>query len=203
MELFKASKQWASRPDDERFWSIQETLLSAQNTHALAKEIEIPTKRSRVAVDGEDLRLVSPELDHLGISKPLISNYAFTQLCYRGEPSSPPSYLRKLPPTLAAQVLNHCMRSKEERFGSDQEPLTSLLIHGGNGSTVLRAATSDKYERIWDDSILSSLSQLPPEWIVPPARRVEGVRYRAATEADLCLSSSIRLGEEISPSGIY
>jgi len=206
MQLYQASAQWANRPDDERFWNLPEALSSARSIRASSVEFNVNTRLLRVEADGEDLRLTSSELDHAGVPRPVVSHHAFAQLCQRGDPKSPASYLRKLRPTLAAQVLNSCLKAQADTVLSeeDEKQMTaSLLLHGVNGGTVLRAATSERYERIWNEAIIEKLTGLPSEWRVPPARKVSGVRSRPATAEDLCVSSSIQVGEEISPSGIY
>lgn len=199
MELWKACKQWMKRPADERFWSIEEAMAETRKYYEDAIEKEVPYDRLRVRAVDDEIRLDSV---YPGIPNARFSNYAFGQLCRRGTPSAPPSYLRQLPATLAAQNLNHSLKAK----GDHNEKQANLLIHhvNGGGDHLLRATVSDAYSRLWNYELFGRLNGLDAGWKVPPSEAVPGdPRRRQATAADLMESSSIREGDWISPGGIY
>lgn len=195
MELFKASSQWATRPLDERFWSIAEGLAECKRYFEHSQETEIQYSDLRVEADGPELRLHTKILPAARLS-----HHAFGQLCQRGEPSAPANYLRAISPTLAAQNLNFCLK---RRTGTDE---ANLLLHRANGDLLLRASLGKTYERLWNWEIFERLLDLPPDWRVPPARPANGdPRARPATEADVLSGGklSVKIGDLIAPSGVY
>lgn len=162
MELFKAHRQWASRPEDERFPSIQ-ALYNATKAYAdIAAEKEVPYADMRVEARNGDVELVGKA------NVPAqLTHWAFGQLCARVE--APASYLRELPATLAAQNINHGLAKQ----GNE---MASLMFHR-NGSLLLRAVTSDKYSRIWNHEVaerLLGLEQRGWEPAMPDIRKSMG-----------------------------
>lgn len=196
MELFKASNQWATRPPDERFWSIKDAAAQCQAYREQAVTAVANYADLRVEARDDELVLIGKE------NYPAqLTHYAFGQLCGRGEPMAPPHFLRQLKPTLAAQVLNSCLK---QRAGNDN---AYLLFHQ-NGKMLLRAALSERYERLWNNEIFERCLDLPEGWKVPPARPAnDDPRARPATAADLleCRRSglSVKEGDLIAPAGIY
>ena len=151
MELYKAHKQWSTRPDDERFTSLQ-GLHDATKAYAeSATEREaVPVATLRVEnVDG-DVQLIGK-----GNVPAMLTHWAFGQLSARV--GAPASYLRDLPATLAAQNINHGLAHKVATDGADGT--VNLLFHR-NGGLMLRALTSDKYKRIWKYEITDRLLDL-------------------------------------------
>ena len=159
MELFKANKQWSTRPEDERFTSL-ETLHAACKAYASdAREKEgVPVDSLRVEnVDG-DVQLLGK-----GGIPARLTHWAFGQLAARV--SAPASYLRTLPATLAVQNLNHGLAHRASQM---VDGTVNLLFHS-NGSLLLRALTSDRYERVWNHEITERLLDLQSQgW--EPAR---------------------------------
>lgn len=150
MELFKAHQQWKTRPEDERFSTLTELHTATRHYAESARE------RESVRVDS--LRVENVEGDvHLvgrGGVPATLTNWAFGQLCARV--GAPASYLRELPATLAAQNLNHGLA---QRVADAAEASVNLLFHL-NGGFVLRALTSDRYERIWNWEVAERLLDL-------------------------------------------
>lgn len=150
MELFKANKQWSTRPADERFPDL-ESLLSATRAYAeTAREADVKWSELRVEAINGDVRLMGRT------SQPgTLTHWSFGQLAARV--AAPADYLRKLPATLAAQNLNHGLADRAvNKDGSAQ-----LLVHE-NGSLLVRAVTSDKYMRIWNHEVAERLCELEP-----------------------------------------
>jgi len=147
MELFKANRQWSTRPADERFESMK-ALYDATRAYAdQAREKNIPYADLRVEPNNDEVQLVGKA----GIPAQL-THWSFGQLCSRME--APASYLRDLPPTLACQNLNHGLAKR----GSSKD-MASLMFHN-NGSLLLRAITSEAYSRIWNWEVAERLLQL-------------------------------------------
>lgn len=201
MQILKASNQWATRPAEQRFWDLPELLAATKAIHDQAAEATANLGDIRVEAIDDDLRLVGKQ----GVPA-TISHFAFSQLAQRAK--APAGYLRGLPPTLAAQNLNHGLKA----LGNESPDTKARLLFHRNGSLVLRAATSEKYSRVWNDELVSRLMEvLPQGWRAPPARPapVSGnQRTRLATEADVSrlsqhLGLAVQVGDTIAPAGLY
>jgi hypothetical protein len=149
MELFHAHHQWAKRPNDERFWTLPQ-MLTATKSYA-DKAVEA------VGVDWGTLAVQPATDDNLALvgkkgTPAILSNWSFNQLC--GRVGAPPTYLSTLPPALAADNLNHGLR---ERAADPSTHAANLLLHRANGDMVLRAVTTDMYERLWNWEVIERL----------------------------------------------
>jgi hypothetical protein len=157
MELFKANRQWSTRPADERFTSIGAMHDAATQYAASAREKE------GVRVDSIRVENIDGDVHIIGrgdVSAKL-THWAFGQLCNRI--AAPASYLRDLPATLAAQNVNHGLA---QRVKDAAESTVNLLFHL-NGGYVLRALTSDRYERIWNKEVTARLIDLESQGWTP------------------------------------
>ncbi len=196
MEIFAAMNQWATRPADERFWTIQGMVAACLAYRKSSVTSTVRYKDLRVEAVGQDLRLVGLQ------DSAALTHYAFGQLAQRVK--APASYLRTLPATLAAQNINHGFK------GRDATDEAKLLFHR-NGGLVLRAALSEKYERIWNHEVGEKLLEMEADgWRVPPARPapVDDLLARPATEADVLTRRgggglSVNVGDMIAPAGVY
>lgn len=168
MELFHANNQWSTRPDDERFKSLEE-LYAVTKAYAdtAIERPSVPVSSLRVeAIDG------SVQLMGKGNIPAKLTHWAFGQLAARVE--APASYLRELPATLAAQNLNHGLA---KRVKDDGDATANLLFHSNNGY-LLRAMTSDRYLRIWNWEIAERLLEMQTHGWTPatPDIRVQDDR---------------------------
>lgn len=200
MEIFKASNQWSTRPADETFWGLSDAKEAAARYKATSVEFERPWSDLRVeAVDG-DVALVGKA----GVPASL-THYAFGQLARNA--SFPADPLRKLPATLACQVLNHQIKAT-----IPQDKTAAIMAHK-NGSMTLRSILSERYNRYWNADLLDLLDRrlTPDGWRTPPARpspsRSDDPRIRPATEADVIAGNKggvqIKVGDMIAPAGVY
>lgn len=156
MELFHAHHQWATRPQDQRFATLDQLYMVTRAYAEQAKEKSVPWSDLRVEASGDDLQLVGKA----GVPA-AVTHYAFGQLA--GRAGAPAEYLRNLPPTLAAQNLNYGLKEKSDATGAQ------LLFHA-NGGLVLRAATSDTYSRVWNYEVVARLQQAAATFDLVPAR---------------------------------
>ena len=202
MELFKASKQWATRPVDERFWDLASMRQECERYKGMAVEADVDPRHLRAeADDGEVYLLGKTE------SRARLTHYAFGQLAQRV--GAPAAYLRDLPATLAVQNLNHGLKARGEEMQKQSGDL-ALMFHR-NGDLLLRCVTGTGYARIWNADIVARLEHVAAEggWRVPPARpAVEEPPARPATAADLLMHGgsgglAIREGDMIAPAGLY
>src|SRR5579859_6819533 len=184
--LTTASNEWASRPADERFWTLQELHAKTKKYAEESKLKTLELAKCRVTPENGDLRLVGPQ----GGSAQF-QHYSFGQ--FSNVCGAPASYLRGLPADLAAANLNH---------GLSQVGGEHVLMFRQNGGLFLRCLTSAHYERIWNYEIAELALNLENEgWVVPPARspvrdpgecstRLNYIPTRIATEKDVLRNSA-------------
>lgn len=204
MDLYAASKQWANRPPDERFETLQELAEVTRRHRDSAKEAILSYSDLRLeAAPGGDLAILG-KANVPGV----LTHWAFGQLATRI--GAPAGYLRRLPATLAAQNLNHGLRAiAAGDAGTDK---AKVLAHA-NGQLVIRAFTGPDYARIWNADIADRLLELPEHgWRVPPARPAFPGQpgSRIATAQDVLKDQgagggglSIKVGDTIAPAGLY
>ena len=194
MNLFKASKQWSTRPADERFWTLDEMHAATRSYADESRDIPMYLKDVTVTPVGDELTVVGRS----GIPATL-TNYAFGQLASLS--SAPAGYLRTLPPELAATCLNASVKASVN--GTDER---RMLVHVDERLTA-RCVTSTRYARVWNHELCSSLLSLGTTWRNPPAWGVmvpAGVPTRRATSQDVMPGTSIvQEGDVIAPSGLY
>lgn len=148
MELFQAHNQWAKRPADQQFDTVQ-AMYDAARAYA-------DTSIEREKVSYSTLRAEANNGDVVLVGKGNVpahlTHWSFGQLAARAD--APASYLRQLPATLAVQNINHGLKQKQE----DGE-VANLLFHS-NGKYVCRSLTSEKYERIWNWEVAQRMLEL-------------------------------------------
>ena len=201
--LYEANYQWANRPDDERFESL-EAMYKATKAYAdSAREQQAFLGGLRVEANSQDNNLL---LTGQSGKYAKLTHYSFGQLSRFAK--APAEYLRSLPPTLAAQNINHGLKKAAD--GHSENKL-NLLFHQ-NGSLVARAITSDSYDRVWNHEVIAEVVRRMGHsgWVVPPARPArEGQKgTRVATAADILPNQGdfglrIKEGDLIAPAGLY
>jgi len=202
--LYAASNQWAVRPADARFWTLEEARDACKAYADTAEELTVDFGSETILADDDGLYLT---LDGgKGNRKATFTNWGFGQMCRMA--GAPADYIRKLPPHLAAQ----CVDAGLDKHFAGREAMESKALVHVNGSLVLRSLTSERYARFWNWEVFDRLIGLQGSgWRVPPGRPSSGndPRARKATEAD-CLTRkssggglSINPGDMIAPAGIY
>jgi len=172
--LTAASKQWATRPDDQRFLSLAD--LKAHVERRKAESWTAAPRMSNLRVDCDDdtlgLKLYDPTAGETRKVEP--TNWGFNQLAqYAGAPAA---YLRKLPTELAAINL---------QWGIEHNPLRddALILAQSNGEHTLRAITSTSYGRIWDSQVVQAVEKVNADgrWTIPAATYSQTNPKRATT----------------------
>ena len=168
--IMTASREYASRPKDERFESVHALVqnaahdkqLSAERAYNL-KDLRVVPVQAELGVShdptyGQSLRLESPQ----GTAK--FTHWSFGQTCRML--GAPASYLRELPPSIAADALNFGLQD------SAHGTTANLLVKANGGEPIVRACTSDSYGRCWDSDLYGSVANLltdrDPSWSLPP-----------------------------------
>jgi hypothetical protein len=171
--LTKANREWAKRPADQRFDSL-ESLLTAVKRHRDAS-VTASGKLSDMrikALDSGDLAIVGK-----AGNSAIPTNWAFSQLCRTIK--APAEYLSRLPADLVAANLN-CGLAARAKQGGETE--SSLLLSKATGAYKLAAVTSQEYARVWNAEVVQSLVSLrerQPSWQFPEPFRKVGSGGRA------------------------
>ncbi len=164
--LYDAHRQWAIRPPDERFDSL-ESLYAAVNARRHASHEQVRTVREiDIKTLGDGALAIN------GATPPaMLTNWSFGQLC--SMVGAPARYLRSLPPELATLCVRHALQKAQSE--------TRLLLRqpeSGNGMDhlVCSALTGPGYGRIWDASVIEYLMEAVngTGWQVPPALPITG-----------------------------
>jgi hypothetical protein len=200
---FEASRQWATRPSDQRFWNIEE-MHQAVVSHR-ERTVDVPALLSSLSVrptSDQDLWISTGEVEDQVAT---MSNFSFGQICERVKGHKP--YLTTLPAPIVADCLNYGLDKYRRQV--ERAPHSITFEIDGN-DTELRCIASEIYNRIWNQDITQWLRQLPERgWRVPPARPCPGgdPRARPATEADVLDDKqgflSVKIGDMIAPAGLY
>lgn len=148
--LTRASQQWASRPDDQRFTSLLEMQQFAHHRRDNSTAKVLSSRRLQAVPLDEDQRHRSLIIMDLEADQPRTpTHWSFGQLCSRV--NAPAGYLRSLPAPMAADCLNYGLFKK----GTDE--IGSLAHFPGDGSSELAAATGPNYGRIWNADVIDAL----------------------------------------------
>ena len=146
--LTQASRQWASRPSDERFASLHALgarvgyeRQRSQNKIVSSRKIEV---QPAAGDEAKGIQVVGPNGNAV-----IPSHYAFGQLASLA--GAPAGYLRKLPAPIAADALNYGLK-----FDREIEDV-GLLLTKQDSHVDLRAATGPRYGRVWNSEIVDAL----------------------------------------------
>jgi len=166
-----AARQYATRPADERYPTVQAMIDAALYDKDHSAERTYNAKDLRVVPAGTSLALASPK------GQAEFTHWSFGQLARTL--GAPASYLRELPPVLAAECMNHGLQS------SPVGTSLNLLARANGGTPTIRACTSDTYGRVWDAPLYSAIQNqilsdgqwsTPPTWTGEPAGAYRGDR---------------------------
>lgn len=178
-----AFSQYANRPADERFPSLDALIAASEAERRASAEKTYAIKDLRAVVDGSSVALESPR----GVAH--LSHWAFGQ--FARTVGAPAGYLRELPAELAAANVNHGI--------SVTQADVNLLVKAPNGNPVpvIRAATSQTYGRVWDHELYTAARDqifahdtkngqwvLPPTWNGEPAGAYRGDRDSFLIQVD-------------------
>lgn len=172
--LTQASKEWSSRPADERFTSLIDLQDFKANQRIKSRQSAVSSRRLDIlpSDDPADFKTLHVRGSSGQIVAP--THWSFGQLAQLA--GAPAGYLRGLPAPMAADCLNYGLKHVR-----DVEDVGVLIETDDNGQAkTLRAATGPNYGRIWDADIVDSLVQkfgdgVNGDWRVPGefGKRVE------------------------------
>ena len=153
---YTAHREWASRPPDERYASVQALYDSARDRRVRTEEQTIDTVDLRTEAVASDALALRDGSGRHGA----LTHWSFEQLA--GIAAAPPKYLRTLPAAIASDAINYGLR----RHRREQQ---QLLVDRDEPWTV-RAVTSPRYARVHHDELAGRVLDLMaqhPAWSLP------------------------------------
>lgn len=156
-----ANREWASRPKDQRFETLDDLTRSVKARRSIAASKVMPLSQiSARALSEREIAFSTTR------GEAIPTNWGFGQMCRHA--GAPAGYLRSLPAPLAAECLNSSIESSVSR-GTN----VKAYLHLHPETTVLAAATGPKYGRIFDAEVAEMAQRLveanpqfhnPKEW---------------------------------------
>lgn len=155
----EASHQWASRPQDERFETMEALRAAVHGRRLRSRSLDVDLSKVKAEEAPGGTILINS-----GLAAVEPSHWSFGQLA--GWVKAPAEYLRRLPAPLAVQNINHGILSTASERGAlkfmtvarPEDPLT------GEGVTTqyntLQAVTSTTYGRIWDADCVDCVTRI-------------------------------------------
>lgn len=140
------NKQWASRPNDERFTSLSEMHDMMLRLKTNSRASVVANREVTIIPNGEDLLITR------GNSAANINELAFSQIAQLA--GAPAGYLRDLPAPIVADCINYGLK-----YNRDVEEVGLLVTRPDMDvpDMQLRAATGPRYGRIWNADIVHGL----------------------------------------------
>lgn len=163
--LHAASRQWASRPSDERFTSLLDMQEHFRQVRLSSRELIISSRKlTAMPIDGttRELTIMGPS----GVTY-APTHWTFGQLA--GLADSPAGYLRELPAPIAADCINYGLH-----FKRPVADIGILLRRSPDGlpEGTMQAATGPRYGRVWNSQVVDALVSrfgdgITGDWRVP------------------------------------
>jgi hypothetical protein len=182
--LSLAQSQWFTRPEDERFESLQalHAAALADRQSSIEKRIPVGDLRAKVGDDGRAI-VINGKTNAAGLT-----HHAFSQLASIA--GAPAGYMRRLPAQLAADCLQHGITTMAEETRRQNHQLYLSVPRLADGAPDLanlraKAITSDQYARIYDHDLVERLIRvqdahpawhLPTDWNQKPSGAFRGDR---------------------------
>lgn len=152
MELMQASRQWARRPADERFTSLDALVEHTNHQRQISKGMSLANRMISAAPIKDDESRRSLVVMGPGGAATAPTHWSFGQLAARA--GAPAGYLRSLPADIAADAINWGLARR------DVEDIGVLLRkEPGVGATELAAVTGPQYGRVWNAQIATALRE--------------------------------------------
>ncbi len=178
--LTQASHQWASRPDDQRYLTLEALRDSVLRRKEQSWAVNnFPASLTCVADQNDPehgFQVIMRNRDGAEvIAHP--THHAFGQLA--GIAKSPAGYLRKLPAVVSA--IN--MQIGLNRYADQDQAMAYLDQTDENLETSMRAITGVNYGRIWDIQVVNAVMNINQKgnWKVPAASYSSTDPLRATT----------------------
>lgn len=186
VSLGTLSKQWASRPADQRFLTLDALYAATSRLRDISQEYKIDTEKIRVRIDqraqddaGGDTQ-AGLQLELPTGARVFPSHWSFGQLC--GLTQVPAAYLRKLPAKIAGINMQHALMT-------GRASPVKVYQYDHDGGCELRAMTGPDYGRIFDADVVNAVQRLvnnsAVEWKVPGVMNWSTMDYNPDAEVTL------------------
>lgn len=158
VDMQRASREWASRPHDQRFTSLVALRDYKRAEKENSRSVVLPSNKLEFYPTSEksDAGLMIDVPNHGKHDYVTPTHWSFGQVLQLAGAGSAGDYLRnKLPAPLVADCLNYSLR-----YGREQEDVGALVRlpqEGANGYGKLAAATGPNYGRVWDYNLAEEL----------------------------------------------
>lgn len=160
------SRQWASRPDDQKFLSVQALRDAVYARSIVSMSETLERDKVHVIEHGDDLVIDA------GGKELVPTNWTFSSMCSAA--GAPAGYLSELPGFLAAANLEYSWQA----HGPDE-----ALFYRNDQEGTLRAITSPRYGRIMDVDVVDMVMKVTGDgtgdtrWKVPGVMDWGSMRY--------------------------
>jgi len=142
-----ASNQWANRPDDERYETLEALREAVHNRRLRSRSVDVDTSRIVAKQDESGALVINGT-----ITPSTPSHWSFGQLATTLK--APANYLRTLPTPLLVDCLNNGVQS------ADREAVKFMTVEQDSGLNILQAVTSPTYGRIWDAEAVECVERI-------------------------------------------
>lgn len=149
-----ASKQWANRPDDERYLDLGTMRTAIEQRFKDCRSVEINSDQLDF---NPDMSLNIQDYDNI-----TMTNWTYNQLCQAA--NAPVGYIKTLPSELASSCLKHGLANKPN-------DIIKALVN--TRTKELRAINSATYGRIWDYQVIDQVMKIAgngvndTQWKIP------------------------------------
>jgi hypothetical protein len=173
-----ASNQWFSRPDDQRFLTLEDLSTAVNRRRELSHDRVLRLDQLSLGHDSDTNTLFLSGHNGAAVH---FTHWSFGQMAT--QIGAPASYMRKLPAPLAEINMEYGMKFSEQAH----EDTKLLYTYGEDGRPVgeARAFTGPTYGRIWDSQVVDSVIKMNQDgrWTVPSEfnRRDEFVLSKKST----------------------
>lgn len=148
--IYAAHRQWSQRPPDECFLSLQELHNFCDSYRSRSYTKSAPIHWLCPKAIGDDVKLISSDMSEK--EEPLeldFTNFSFKQFC--SQVGAPPDYLSTLPSDLVVSNLIYGVAEAESKI------FKLLIQKEPDGRSLLRASTSQIYDRVWNSQLTKFL----------------------------------------------
>jgi hypothetical protein len=150
-DLLHAHRQWANRPDDERFGSLIDLQAYVDDRNLKTQESFQTYNTLKVIADNER----DDVLLRIGDKEPMqLNNWSFGQMSSRV--GVPAAYMSKLPAKLVSANMNYSLTQVDP----DSVSMVHYMDNGDGAENTVRAFTSERYGKIPDSKIVTWLRNL-------------------------------------------
>ena len=156
VDAYTAHREWARRPPDERYASVEQLYDAARARRNATEERITETVNLHVQAVAADALAIGDRQRQTSA----LTHWSFEQLA--GLAGAPPTYLRTLPAPIAADAINYGL----ERSARVEQQ----LFADANAPWTLHAITSPRYARVHHDELAGrvlDLMALHTSWHLP------------------------------------